>query len=201
MISPRRLARSRRTAIRLAPLFALLALLAGCSSPPPEFFTLAAVPGPVLHGPHGSIELRRIGLAAYLDRPGIVRSNAAYRLQVTGTERWGEPLGSMLERIFTEDLVQRLPDALIFNDSGAISTKPGTIVEIDVQRFDPDADGTVVLLAQVAIRAEDEHSAAIAKTIRLTTQPAGPSTTDLAAALSTVLGQLADQVGGLLAGR
>ena len=30
--------------------------------------------------------LRRIGLAAYLDRPGIVRSNAQYRLRVTENE-------------------------------------------------------------------------------------------------------------------
>ena len=191
----------RRRAARLAPLMAVLALLAGCSSPAPQFYTLAAAPGPILHGPHSSVELRRISLAAYLDRPGIVRSNAAYRIEVTGNERWGEPLGSMLDRIFTEDLVQRLPDAVIFNEAGAISTKPGTVVEIDVQRFDPDADGTVVLLAQVAIRADDARIAAIARTIRLTARPAGASTAELAAALSTVLGELADRVGGLLGGR
>ncbi len=182
---------------RLLPLL-LLALLAGCASPAPELYTLAATPGAVRHTGALSIELRRIGLAAYLDRPGIVRANAGYRLRVTDTERWGEPLGGMLDRVFTEDLVQRLPDAVIFAESGAISTRPGTVLEIDVQRFDPDADGTVVLLAQLAIRRDDGAGTGIARTLRLTATPAGPSTADLAAALSAVLGQLADQVAALL---
>jgi hypothetical protein len=178
-----------------------LILLAGCTSPSPELYTLAALPGPVLHTPHQSIELRRIGLAAYLDRPGIVRSNAQYRLRITDNERWGEPLGSMLSRVLTEDLVQRLPDAVIFTESGAISAPPSTVLEIDVQRFDPDADNTVVLLAQIAIRHEDNRNPGIARTIRLTAVPAGPTTADLAAALSTVLAQLSTQIAGMLTGQ
>lgn len=184
-----------------APVLIFAALLAGCSSPPPDFYTLAAVPGPTLRTAHQNIELRRIGLAAYLDRPGIVRSNAQYRLRVTENERWGEPLGSMLDRVFTEDLVQRLPDAVIYAESGAITSEPGTVLEIDVQRFDPDADNTVVLLAQVAIRHDDTNRAGLARTVRLTATPAGPSTADLAAALSAVLGQLSDQVARMLTGQ
>jgi uncharacterized protein len=184
-----------------APLLIFAALLAGCSSPAADFYTLAAVPGPTLHTARQNIELRRIGLAAYLDRPGIVRSNAQYRLRVTENERWGEPLGGMLDRVFTEDLLQRLPDAVIFAESGAITSQPGTVLEIDVQRFDPDADNTVVLLAQVAIRHDDTSRAGIARTIRLTATPTGPSTADLAAALSAVLGQLSDQVARMLAGQ
>jgi hypothetical protein len=185
----------------LGPILLGVTLLAGCTSPTPELYTLAALPGPVLHTPHQSIELRRIGLAAYLDRPGIVRSNAQYRLQVTDNERWGEPLGSMLDRVFTEDLVQRLPDAVIFTESGAISALPGAVLEIDVQRFDPDADNTVVLLAQIAIRHENNRTPAIARTIRLTATPSGATTAELAAALSTVLAQLSTQVAGMLAGQ
>ena len=184
-----------------ASLLIFAGLLAGCSSPAADLYTLAAVPGQTLHTTHQNIELRRIGLAAYLDRPGIVRSNAQYRLRVTENERWGEPLGSMLDRVFTEDLLQRLPDATIFAESGAITSRPGTVLEIDVQRFDPDADNTVVLLAQVAFRHDDTNRAGIARTIRLTATPTGPSTADLAGALSTVLGRLADQVAHMLAGQ
>jgi uncharacterized lipoprotein YmbA len=181
----------------------LLALLAGCASPNPELYTLAPVAGPVLSVPalssgRPTIELRRIGLAAYLDRPGIVRSNAPYRLKVTDDQRWGEPLGSMLGRVFIEDLMQRLPDAMIFSEAGAISTPASTILEIDVERFDTDANGQAVLLAQVAIRHDDTHAAAAARTIRLTATPAGSSTAQLAAALSGLLGQLANEVGQLL---
>ena len=36
----------------------------------------------------------------------------------------------MLERVFTENLVQRLPDAVIFTESGAISAPPGTVLAV-----------------------------------------------------------------------
>ena len=71
-------------------------LAAGCSSPPTELYTLAPVPGTAARIAARSIELRRIGLAGYLDRPEIVRSAADYRLRVTDRERWGEPLGGMI---------------------------------------------------------------------------------------------------------
>lgn len=178
----------------------LLGLLAGCGrSPTPNLYVLAAVPGPVVASAHRSVELRRIGLAAYLDRATIVRSSADYRLEVTDNDRWGEPLGGMLDRVFTEDLVERLPDADIFSESGAISTRPDLILEIDVQRFDEDADGSVVLLAQIAIRHDGSQIPAIARTVRLTGAPASAGTSDLAAALSATLGRFADTVAGMLA--
>ncbi len=193
-----------RAKLRAAGLLLLLFTLAGCASPPADLYTLAAVPGTPLHTPRRSIELRRIGLAAYLDRSEIVRSQAQYRLRVANNDRWGEPLGGMLGRVLTEDLVQRLPDASIFLESGAISTQPDLVLEIDVQRFDPDADGTVVLLAQVAVRRESGGGATrgaggFARSFRLTSMPSGASTADLAAALSRTLGELADRIAASVA--
>ena len=172
--------------------------LAGCASPDPDLFTLAALPGQPSSARVQSVELRRIGLAGYLDRPEIVRATAQYRLHVADNERWGEPLGRMVERVLTEDLVQRLPHAAVFAESGAISTQPEEVLEIDIQRFDADAQGQVVLLAQVAVRHERGRAAASARTVRLTVTPASASTPDLVAAMSATLGQLADAVAGLL---
>ncbi len=177
----------------------LLALLAGCASPTPTLFTLAAVPGPQRHIPSHSIELRRIGLAGYLDRPEIVSGETDYRLQIAHNDRWGESLGSMLGRVITEDLVERLPGAAVFTESGAISTRPDLVLEIDVQRFDTDATGRLVLLAQVAVRRADAREAAHAETLRLTGHPASPATRDLVAAMSAALGELADRIVGMLA--
>jgi uncharacterized lipoprotein YmbA len=171
-----------------------LALLAACASPTAELYTLAAQPGPVAHLAAHGVEVRRIGLAGYLDRGEIVRSSAAFRLRLADNQRWGEPLGSMLERVFTEDLVERTPGTAVFSESGAISTAPDLVLEVDVQRFDADADGTLVLLAQVAIRRGDAGRAAQARTLRLTAIPAGPTTRDHVAAMSRALADLADQV-------
>lgn len=183
---------------RLAAL-ALVGLLAGCAaSPNPELYTLAALPGPARHIAARSLELRRIGLAGYLDRPEIVRSAAQYRLQVATNERWGEPLGGMLARVFTEDLVERLPGTAVFAESGAISTNPDRVLEIDMQRFDADAGGQIVLLAQVAVRHGDERQSASARTLRLTATPASPSIRDHVAAMSQALADLADNVAAML---
>lgn len=179
-------------------LFLLAAFLAACTSPTPELYTLAAVPGPTQHLSARSVELRRIGLAGYLDRPEIVRAAADYRVQVTSNQRWGEALSSMLDRVFTEDLVERLPGTAVFAESGAISTAPDLVLEIDVMRFDTDASGALVLLAQVAVRRADARAPAHAETVRLTAQPATPATRDLVAAMSNALGQLADAVVGML---
>jgi uncharacterized lipoprotein YmbA len=159
-----------------------LPALAGCgTSPPPVLYTLASQPGPVVHTRKISVELRRVGLAGYLDRPEIVRGTVDFRLQVTDGDRWGEPLGRMLDRIA---------------ESGAISTRPDTVLEIDIQRLDADPGGMMVLLAQVAVRPEGK--AASAQTIRLTTPITGAGSQAHAAAMSVVVGQLADRVANLL---
>jgi len=179
---------------RRALLALLPAALASCASPNPELFLLLAVPGPRQRLKVRSVELRRIGLAGYLDRPEIVRSAADYRVHVAANQRWGEALSSMLERVFTEDLVERLPDVAVFTEAGAISTVPDLVLELDVQRLDTDASGLLVLLAQVAVRRADSRQPAHAATIRLTERPASPATGDLIAAMSAALGALADRV-------
>jgi len=174
--------------------------LAGCTSPEPAYFTLAAVPGQAAAGGPKLVELQRPGLAGYLDRPGIVRANGAYQLQVAGTERWGEPLGDLVGRILSEDLNQRLPGTSVFTTAGSISAQPDVRIELDVQRFDADSSGDVVLLAQVAVSQGRNRAGALTRTVRLTQRPAGPGTAPLVAAMSAVLGQLADAVAGMLRG-
>jgi uncharacterized lipoprotein YmbA len=178
----------------------LALLLAGCaSSPNPELYTLAALPGTAAPIAAHSVEVRRIGLAGYLDRPEIVRSSAAYRLRLTDNERWGEPLGGMLDRVLTEDLVERLPDTAVFTEAGAISTAPDLVLEIDVQRFDADANGALVLLAEVAVRHGDARHPAHARTFRLTATPGSTAARDHVAAMSRALADLSDKVVAMLA--
>jgi len=184
----------------MRPVWLLLALLlAACASPAADLYTLAALPGAVAHLRVRGIEVRRIGLAGYLDRPEIVRSSAAFRLKLADNERWGEPLGGMLDRVFTEDLVERLPDTAVFTEAGAISTAPDLVLELDVERFDAEASGQLVLVAQVALRHSDARRPAEARTLRLTAAAATASTRDHVAAMSHALADLSDQVVAMLA--
>ena len=180
--------------------FVAVLLASSCASPQPAFYTLAAIPGTPSPVRTRAVELRRIGLAGYLDRPEIVRDSNDYRVHFQTTDRWAEPLGTLIERVFTENLVQRLPGTSVYGESGSISTRPDLVVEVDVLRLDPQA-GQVVLLAQLAVRPENQRGAAAsrAEVVRLTA-PAGTTTRDLAAAESALLGQLADAVAARLPG-
>jgi uncharacterized lipoprotein YmbA len=175
-----------------------LAWLAACASPNPALFTLAAVPGQALPGGARLVELRQIGLPEYLDRPGIVRSAQNYQLQLAQNDRWAAPLGGMLTRVLVEDLSQRLPGSIVYSVTGAISASPERIVEVDVQRFDADPSGEVVLAAQVAVRSPQGKPHVAARSVRISVRPRSPATADFAAALSAALGQLADAIAEML---
>ncbi len=185
---------------RIAAVLAVLALLSqgGCASPDPALYTLRAVPGQGAGGGPATVKLARPGLAGYLDRSEIVRDSTANRLDIKAGERWGEPLGDMIGRVLALDLAQRLPGSSVFTEAGAISVDASATVEMDVQRFDLDPAGEVVLLAQVAVEQGRDHDHALTRSLRLTARPAGPDTPQLVSAESDALGQLADQVAAML---
>lgn len=172
--------------------------LSSCRSPQTAYYTLASVPGRTQPGGVKLIELRRPGLAGYLDRPEIVRTGSTYQLSVAGTERWGEPFGGLVIRILAENLSARLPGSNVFTSLGAITADENAVVELDIQRFDADASGQVVLLAQVAVSRGRGRASPTTRTMRETVTPAGGSTTELVAAMSQALGHLADEIAPLL---
>ena len=183
--------RWRRGAVFSALLLSLAS--ARCSSPDPTYYTLQPEPGMVRPAAAYTIEVRRPGLAGYLDRSDIVLKDAGYKLAVNSQERWAEPLGDMIGRVLTQDLAQRLPASSIFSESGAITADPALRVEVDIDRFDAEQDGAVTLVASVAIEAGATHHPLRARTVTLSATPAGGAA-NLAAAMSGLLGGLADRL-------
>lgn len=173
----------------------LAALPAACSSPNPNLYVLAAEPGAVVAGAPRTIDVRPISLPRYLERSPIVRSSEGYRMDVLANDWWGEPLDSMMMRVLVLNLTQRLPGSIVYGDTGAITTPPDATVEVNVQRFDLDRDGAVLLAAQVAI----EGGAASARGVSLTVRPADASTGALVGAMSSVTARLADVIAAMLA--
>ena len=129
------------------------------------------MPGPAQGGGPRTVQLRRIGLAGYLDRNTIVRADAGYRLHIDENERWGEPPADMIGRVLAQDLTQRLPGSTVFTEAGAITADADTVVELDVQRFDLDVSGVVILAAQVAVQGSRGREALSARAFRLTERP------------------------------
>jgi hypothetical protein len=173
--------------------------LAGCASPEPELYRLVAVPGAPRPGAPVSIELRRVGVPAYLDRSQIMRALAESRLQALGA-RWAEPFGDMVTRVLAEDLMQRLPGSTVLTETGAVRGEAGLILEAEVQRFEAGPGPQVVLLGQFALRPPGGATRA-ARVQRIEVPLAGEGIPALVAAMSAALGQLADTVARLAAAR
>lgn len=78
----------------------------------------------------------------------------------------------------------------MFAENGAISTDAGVTVAINILRLDADGAGTVVLIAQY----ESRGMSTVTRNLRLTATPTTSDTAGLVAAMSTVVGQMADAI-------
>jgi uncharacterized lipoprotein YmbA len=168
--------------------------MASCASPDPSYYTLAPIRGTASPGGPALVELRRPGIAGYLDRSEITRSNTPYQLKVATGERWGEPFGDMVGRVLAEDLNSRLAGSSVFTSAGAISADAGARVEIDIQRFDADAGGQIVLAAQVAVTRNGNRGEPTTRSLRINITPAGAATSAYVAAMSQALARASDDI-------
>lgn len=185
---------------RRAVLWLLLAgaLPQACSSANPTLYTLAPVPGTPRAGGPKAVTLRQIGLARYLERTQIVRSAENYQLDVRANEWWGEPLGSMIARMLTENLTQRLPGTSVYSENGVINPDPDATVEVNIQRMDAGATGAVMLMAQIAATFAKPHRPMLTRTVAFTVRPASPDLRGEVSAMSAALGQMADAIAAML---
>jgi uncharacterized lipoprotein YmbA len=182
-------------------LFALAALaLAGCaSSPPTNYYRMAAAPGASLGVAPVSIGVRSITIPGYLNQTGIAKPSSAYQFASYPNELWAEPLADMLQGVMVQDLAQRLPSATVIADGGGIQAPAGELVEMNIMRFDPGPDGQIVLQAQVAIKTGAKRALCATRTLQSTAAP-GPGATGTVAVMSTLWAAAADQVAAMVAG-
>ena len=172
--------------------------LAGCGGGDPTYYTLAVWSGSVLHGSPSPVEVRAPTVAPFLDRDYIVQSTDGYKLQLAGNDAWAEPIGTMIARVLTSDLAQRLPDATLFQSGTAIGGTAAAIVELVIDRFDEDGSGLATVSATLVVRPAD-GGAVVGVPIVLTDRPASKATSDLVASLSRMLGGVADRAAARLA--
>ncbi len=167
------------------------AILGACSSPSPTLYTIAPVAGTEQVGGPKVVLLQQIGLDRYLERSQIVRSSENYRLDVLSNDWWGEPLSAMLSRVLVTELSQRLPRSTVISENGAVSAPADATIELNVQRLDKDASGTIVLQAQAGVTFKGRSAPAL-RGFRITAPPPTSDTPGEVAAISTAVSQLAD---------
>jgi uncharacterized protein len=186
----------RRRAVLAAPL--ALAALSGCvGSPPAQYYRLAVIPGVTRDDVTQQITVRDIGIPGYLDQNNIPSPSGGYEFNSFPNALWAAPLADMLQSVMVQNLAQRLPEATILADGGAIGAPAATLVEINVLRFDPDPSGNIVLNAQIALKSGDRHTTWLIQTFTDEAMPATPGPAAIVAAMSALWARMADKISGM----
>lgn len=191
-------------------LLALAALLlAGCGhSPRTQFFTLGVVrasqradqyvDAPAQGVPaQGAavqdvpVQLRAVHIPEVLDRLELVSSLSGGRLQIDQFSQWGAPMEDMVRSVLSQDLAERLPAGMVIAAQAPAPPDSQGLV-VDVQEFEPEADGRVVLDAAWTLLAKGPARGLYQQ--RRFELAAGGSASEHVQAMSTLLGQLADAV-------
>ena len=166
--------------------------LAGCGASEPSYYTLNAVPGVAQGGGPITLKVRTPSVATMLDRDYIVRNDQDNKLKLAPDAAWGEPLADMIGRGLVADLQQRLPGTSVFAEAGSISTEAQAVVELDVSQFAEDSQGHAEINALLSVQRPDSGPAQ-SHVIHLVASPQGSDVAALAATLSQLLGQVADE--------
>ena len=149
--------------LRAVLLGALLGgLLLGCAhTPTPNYYVLSAAAGvasdKLRSGPR--IGLGPITLPDYLDRPQIVTRATSSRLELSNSHRWAEPLAASFTRTLLANLERELPDANIVVHPWRSSLTITRQVQVEITRFDGDADGAFHLSARWSVSKPDQRDA------------------------------------------
>lgn len=177
---------------------ALAAALSACSTPEPDYYRLDVPAGPVSQAPAATVEVRRVSLAGYLDRPEVVVAAGGGRVEPLGSARWAGPLDGEVGRALAAALAQRLPRATVVAEGGAVRADGDLVVELDLRRFEPTAAGTAELEALVAVRRPGDDPRSMRR-VQASVPVAGQGTAAQVTALGQALGKVADEAAALLA--
>lgn len=183
---------------RLIPALLLLTLSACASSPPTRFFALEpASPSsgaPAVQAAGSPLKIDAVHIPPALDRESMVRGESGNQLQISSQDRWAGDLGEMIRRVLTQNLASRLPTGMVIApDSPAPPSARGLVV--DILTFQPQSAGEVVLDADWSLLEGTQSNPVLRRSVHLTAAAASSAQAE-AAAMSTLLGQLADDIAG-----
>jgi uncharacterized lipoprotein YmbA len=162
-----------------------------------KFFVLAPVTAARSSAAAGGsdivIGIGPIKLADYLERQEIVTRVAPNRMVLSGTDRWAEGLGGNFTQVLAQDLGAALGTQRIVFFPWYQTTAVDYQVRVDVYRFEGDQSGAVTLTAHWQIL-DGAGKMLYVTDSTFTATAAAPGTTAVVAAMSSALGDLAQQI-------
>ena len=152
---------------RIVAVSLLIALAAGCASPPSRFYTLGAVNAPAAASSTPSIVVGPVSVPAVVDRPQIVVTTGPNQVRLEEFNRWASPLQNNISRVVAENLVALLGTPRVILFSQTLGGDADYRAAIEVQRFE-SAPGDAATLDAVwtVSRAKDGKSQTGRTTVR-----------------------------------
>jgi hypothetical protein len=186
---------------------ALAAGVAGCgSSPPLHYYALDPVT-PVSGATHAAsatlIHVRHISVPHEMDHMGLTHHLGPTQLAISDNDQWSAPLTALLQGTMTRDLGERLGyDHVVAPDAQPVAPHsgpqlraiaPSSEAALDLDFVALSADDTCGITAEVNWTFSVPTEPVRRGTVRLMAAASG-CPTGLPVALSTALGDLADQL-------
>jgi hypothetical protein len=190
-------------AIKTGAALVTLLTVTGCGhSPPVRYVTLSAEPAlaPQAATRLQPVQLTAVHIPAELDRPELVTQTSANQLAIHENERWGAPLGQMMRRTLAQNLLARLPvGSFVLPDAPAPPDTRKLVVT--VLNAEAGASGTLALQASWTLLSGPASHTVLTQQVSLTSDMGSGDATAQAAALSHLLGQLADRISASILAR
>jgi uncharacterized protein len=144
-----------------------------------------------------TLGLGPITLPKYLDRPEIVTRMAPNRLELSKEDRWGESIQNGFTRAMERDLAAQAGAAIVLFPWYS-TVHIDMQVQIDIYRFEADAQGTATLSAKWTILDSTGKNILYTVESNLTQPSKSGDMTEAAAALSRDVGDLSGQIANML---
>ena len=180
------------------PLLALFLLLTACGSTiQPKYYLLTPAGDNMAVGDQKPLHISvgPVTLPAYLDRSQIVTRRGTTELKLADGYRWAEPLQKNFSAVLAENLRQQLHQAAIVVYPSGERTNFDYRVTVDVIRFDTDATGDAVLIADWSIQDGKRQLVTSSKRTRYRVNISAASDyAGIVAALSDTVAQLSRDV-------
>ena len=145
-----------------------------------------------------TLGLGPVKLPPYLDRPEVVTRSAPNRLDLSKTDRWGESLQNNFTSVLTRDLSAQLGSQQIVAFPWYSTTHLDLQVQVEVYRFETDAQGNAQLSAKWTVRDGLGKNILYSAESNLT-QPSKPGdTADGAAALSRTVNDMSREIANMV---
>jgi uncharacterized protein len=185
--------------------FATGLALAGCAdSQPTRFYTLSGLAAEAGEPVPASASDIAVGvgpvtLPAYLDRPQLVTRAGSNRMVLADLDSWAEPLDGLFARVLADNLALLLgtDDVLLLPQRRP--TPLDYQVEVDVARFDVDADGNANLDARWWVYGRGGERLLQSGRATITEAAAPGDYAAAAAALSRALGAMSMEIAEAIA--